>query len=158
VTSVAASPLSAHGISIELPPRWSGRVFRHHGGGATLHAGDFQLPLDDGQFGDRSTALMPAGACFMALTEYLPGAGLRPGDGLFAASRVPRVLDPTAFSSAGLAHPRPGQAGMQRFFTAAGRPFCLYAVLSGPRIERRGQLAALSHVLRSLRIHAAGGS
>jgi hypothetical protein len=146
--------LEAHGLRIELPRGWSGRVFKHPGGGATMHAGDFQLPLDDGEFGDRSTALMPSGASFLVLTEYQPGAGLEPGEGLFASRRVPTTLDPTAFSPRGLAHPRPGQAGVQHFFTAAGRPFCLYVVLSGPRSERRRQLSALGRMLRSLRVHA----
>jgi hypothetical protein len=95
---------------------------------------------------------MPHGSSFLALTEYRPGAGLEPGRGLFASRRIPRSLDPTAFSHTGLAHPRTGQAGMQEFFTAAGRPFCLYVVVSGPRAERRRQLAALSAVLRSLRV------
>jgi hypothetical protein len=145
--------LEAHGVQVDLPRGWSGRVFKRPAGGATLHAGDFQLPLDDGEFGDRSTALMPAGASFLALTEYRPGAGLEPGAGLFASHRLPATLDPTAFSSRGLAHPRPGQAGVQHFFTAAGRPFCLYVVVSGPRSERRRQVAMLGHVLRTLRVH-----
>jgi hypothetical protein len=128
-------------------------VFKRAAGGATLHAGDFQLPLDDGEFGDHSTAVMPSGGSFLTVTEYRPGAGLTPGQGLFAPRRMPTTLDPTAFSSRGLAHPRPGQAGAQHFFTTAGRPFCLYVVVSGPRSERRRQLAVLGHVLRSLRIH-----
>lgn len=144
--------LAAHGLRVELPRGWSGRVFRRGAGGATLHAGDFQLPFDDGEFGDLSTSLMPAGASFLALTEYLPGAGLEAGQGLFASRRIPTTLDPTAFRRTGLAHPRSGQAGMQHFFTSAGRPFCLYVVVSGPRSERHRQLAALSAVLRSLRI------
>lgn len=144
--------LEAHGIRVELPGGWSGRVFRRHAGGATLHAGNFQLPLEDGEFGDRSTAHMPGAGCFLALAEYRVGAGLQPGKGLFASRRIPHTLDPTAFSSTRLAHPRPGQAGMQHFFTASGRPFCLYVVLAGPRIERRRQLAAIAGVLRSLRI------
>jgi hypothetical protein len=147
--------LEAHGLRVELPPGWSGRVFKRPAGGATLHAGDFRLPLEDGEFGDRSTALMPAGASFLALTEYLPGAGLRAGEGLFAPRRIPRALDPTAFSPAGLAHPRPGQLGTQHFFTAAGRPLCLYVVVSGPRTARRQKLAAISGVLRSLHVHPA---
>lgn len=145
--------LEAHGLRIELPRGWSGRVFKRPAGGATLHAGDFQLPLDDGEFGDASTAAMPPGASFLALTEYRLGAGLEPGEGLFASRRMPTTLDPTGFSSRGLAHPRPGQAGMQHFFTAAGRPFCLYLVVSGPRSERPRQLAVLGHILRSLRVH-----
>ena len=150
--------LEAHGLRVELPRGWSGRVFRRPGGGATLHAGNFQLPLEDGEFGDRSTAQMPAAGAFLALAEYVAGAGLEPGKGLFASRRTPHTLDPTAFRTTGLAHPRPGQAGMQHFFTTAGRPFCLYVVLSGPRGERRRQLAALSAVLRSLRIHGTGRS
>ena len=60
--------LKAHGLRIELPRGWSGRVFKRPAGGATLHAGDFQLPLDDGEFGDRSTGMMPIGSSFLALT------------------------------------------------------------------------------------------
>lgn len=147
------SVVEAHGLRIELPRGWSGRVFKRAGGGATLHAGDFQIPLDDGEFGDHSTAVMPSGGSFLVLTEYQPGAGLEPGQGLFASAKFPITLDPTAFSPRGLAHPRPGQAGTQHFFTAAGRPFCLYVVVSGPRSERRRQLAVLSHMLGSLRVH-----
>ena len=127
-------------------------MFRRPAGGATLNAGDFELPLDDGEFGDQSTAVMPPGATFLALTEYRPGAGLEPGRGLFASRRIPTALDPTSFSARGMAHPRPGQLGRQEFFTAAGRPFCLYVVLSGARTERRRQLATVAVVLRSLRI------
>jgi hypothetical protein len=144
--------LEAHGLRIDLPRGWSGRVFKRSAGGATLHAGDFQLPVDDGEFGDQSTGLMPSGSAFLALTEYRPGAGLEPGKGLFASRRIPRTLDPTNLKTTGLAHPRPGQAGAQHFFTVAGRPFCLYVVVSGARAERRRQLAALGVVLRSLRI------
>ena len=144
--------LEAHGLRIELPRGWSGRVFKRPAGGATLQAGDFELALDDGEFGDQSTAVMPSGATFLALTEYRPGAGIEPGRGLFAPRRVPTVLDPTSFSARGMAHARPGQAGRQEFFTASERPFCLYVVISGARGERGPRLAALGVILRSLRI------
>jgi hypothetical protein len=144
--------LAAHGLRIELPRGWSGRIFKRPRGGATLHTGDFELPLDDGEFGDQSTAAMPAGATFLALTEYHPGAGLEPGRGLFASRRIPTSLDPTSFSARGMAHPRPGQVGTQEFFTAGRRPFCLYVVVSGARTDRRRQLMTIGVVLRSLRI------
>lgn len=144
--------LRAHGMSVELPRGWSGRVFRAADGLATLHAGDFQLPLDDGEFGDLSTGAMPSVATFLAVTEYQAGDGLTPGVGLFAPKRVPLPLDPTEFGTTRLQHPRPGQVGAQHFFTASGRPFCMYAVVAGPRHGRRGQLLALDRVLRSLRI------
>ena len=143
--------LSAHRIHLELPPGWSGRAFSREGL-ARVHAGDFPLALGDGEFGDQSTGRMPAAATFMALAEYRAGAGLEPGRGLFASRKLPLPLDPTAFSATGLAHPRPGQAGMQHFFTHAGRPFCLYVVLAGPRSGRRRRLLVADRVLRSLRI------
>jgi hypothetical protein len=148
--------LRAHGIHVELPRGWSGRVFRAADGVATLHAGDFQLPLDDGEFGDLSTAVMPDTATFLALTEYEPGDGLTPGVGLFARKRIPLPLDPTEFGASRLQHPRPGQIGAQHFFTASGRPFCMYAVIAGPRHGRRHQLLALDGVLRSLQIEPRG--
>jgi hypothetical protein len=144
--------LAAHGIHVELPKGWSGRVFSRGDGVATLHVGNFTLALGDGEFGDRSTGAMSDGATFVALTEYRPGSGLAPGSGLFASRRIPRRLDPSSLNRTGLAHPRPGQVGAQHFFTVSGRPFCLYVVLAGQRGTRRRQLAALEHVWRSVEI------
>jgi hypothetical protein len=144
--------LDAHGLRVELPRGWSGRLFARAHDVATLHAGSFPVALRDGEFGDHSTALMPHEASFLALTEYRPGGGLAPGHGLFASRRLPRRLDPSTFSVSGLAHPRPGQAGMQHFFTARGRPFCLYVVIAGRGTTRRHQLAVLDHVLGTVKI------
>jgi hypothetical protein len=146
--------IEAHGLAVELPHGWSGRIFRLAGGGATLHAGTYALPHDASSFGDASTAAIPAGGSFLALTEYLPDAGLEPGAGLFAARRFPRPLDPTSFSTRKLAHARPGQAATQHFFTASRRPFCLYVVISAgtSRADRRAQLHSLNLVLASVRI------
>jgi hypothetical protein len=149
--------LEAHGMRIELPRGWSGRVFRRSRHTATLHAGDFQLPLQDGEFGGRSTSQMPGVGSFLALTEYRAGSGLQPGIGLFAHDGIRLPLEPTRFGANRLAHPHPGHVGMQHFFTSAERPFCLYVVLSGPRTVRRRQLLVLDHVLRSLRIAKPAG-
>lgn len=144
--------LDAHGVRVVLPRGWSGRLFSRRAGLATLHAASFQLALEDGEFGDASTGLMRPGASFIALTEYAPGAGLEPGSGLFASRRLERPLDPTRFARTALAHPRPGQAGMQQFFTVAERPWCLYVVLAGGLKHRRRQLATVDHVLGSLHV------
>lgn len=143
--------LAAHGLQIQLPRGWSGRVFSRSSRVATLHVGSFPIALSDGEFGDRSTARLPPGGAFIALTEYRPGDGLEPGKGLFARHKLPLPLDPANFARTGLAHPRPGQSGVQHFFTASGRPLCLYVVL-GPTAHRRRQLASVDHVLRSLQI------
>jgi hypothetical protein len=144
--------LEAHGLTVELPRGWSGRVFSGSGDLATLHAGNFQLALRDGEFGDASTGSMPEPSAFVAVTEYAPGDGLSPGEGLFAPRRIPLPLDPMSFGTRRLAHRRPGQVGTQHFFTASGRPLCMYAVIAGPRSARRGELLALDRVLRSLRV------
>lgn len=146
--------IEAHGIAVELPRGWSGRIFRVGGGGATLHAGNFTTTLDDSSFGDASTGAIPAGGAFLALTEYLPGAGLEPGAGLFAPRRIPRPLDPASFSHRKLAHARPGQLATQHFFTASRRPLCLYVVIAAEpsRVGRRAQLEAVNRVLASVRV------
>lgn len=145
--------LEAHGVQVELPRGWSGRVFSRSDGLATLHAGDFQLPLDENStFGIRSTSAMPSGASFITLKEYRPGGGLTPGMGLFQSSGIPLPLDPSSFAANRLARPRPGHSGMQHFFTASERPFCLYVVLDGERIDRGRQLRRVDLVLRTLQI------
>ena len=148
--------LAAHGMHVKLPSGWSGRIFSREGRTATLHAGNYPLALSDGGVGNRSTSVMHAGASFIALTEYEAGSGLEPRSGLFSPRRLPLPLHSGAFAASKLAHPRPGQAGMQHFFTASDRPLCLYVVVAGPRSGRRRQLAIVSHVLRSLRIEARG--
>ncbi len=143
--------LEAHGVRIELPRGWSGRLYRRESS-TTLHAATYPLALNDGEFGDRSTAAIPAAGCFLALTEYRPGGDLRPGEGLFAAGRLDLPLDPVALSTRSLAHPRPGQAGLQQFATLAGRPFCLYVVAAGDRGARRRAILHADRVLRTLEV------
>jgi hypothetical protein len=149
--------LEAHGIAVSLPPGWSGRVFHRPGSGATLHAADFPLVLSDGEFGDASTGHMRPGASFLALVEYLPGAGLEPGEGLFAPHRIKLPLDPTAFGTSRLAHARSHQVGAQQFFTRGGRPFCLYVVLAGDARQRRRQLPVLDRLLGTLNVTPSAG-
>lgn len=147
--------LERGGVAVTLPAGWSGRLFTSESGEVTVHAGSFQIALQDGQFGDRSTGLIPAGGAFLALTEYNAGAGLTPGTGLFEDSRMPVPLDPTSFSRRRLQHARAGQTGAQHFFTIAARPLCLYVVLSGDKTATPGRhprIAAVNALLRSLRI------
>jgi hypothetical protein len=125
--------LSAHGISVELPDGWEGKIYRRRGGDPTLHAANYALPGWDGDFGSMATEQMPLNGSFLVITEYRPGQGLEPGKGLFAARALPLPLDPRQFRSKTLHIGRRGQLGFQHFFTAAGRPFCLYAVMKPKR-------------------------
>lgn len=156
--------IEAHGIAVEVPDGWEARIFRHPGGEPTLHAGSFPLPHSDGEFGSRATAAMPSGAAFLALTEYRPDRELRPGTGIFASPAPPSALADGDFHPRTLLIARAGQEGLQRFFTAQGRPFCLYVVRHAPREQTAHEAAAaaaraarhlggLTSLLGSLRIH-----
>jgi hypothetical protein len=153
-----SSVLKAHGIAVALPRGWEGRIYRRPGGDPTLHAASYALPHADGDFGSEATARMPAGGSFLALTEYRPGKGLVPGEGLFAAAEIPLPLDPRHFHHRTLHIGRPGQAGFQHFFTREGRPFCLYAVIStrpAPRAtaaRAKQRIHEVNHVLASVAI------
>jgi hypothetical protein len=144
-----SSRLAAHALAIELTPGWEGRIYRRHGGDPILHAANFPLPDSDGDFGSGATGRMPSGGCFIALTEYRPGDGLEPGRGLFAPSALPLPLSARDFHHRTLQVGRPGQAGMQHFFTTDGRPFFLYAVVRRPAGARHATAAA-EHQVRSM--------
>jgi hypothetical protein len=154
--------LSGHGIEIDLPRGWDGRIFRRQGGDATLHAGNFPLPTSDGDFGSGATARMPHGGALLVVKEYRAGPRLTPGTGLFASRSIPLPLHAGHFHPRSLQVGRPGQAGFQHFFTIAGRPFCIYAVVkaapAGSTIASgaHGQVAQLSHLASSLRFHRLG--
>jgi len=151
--------LAAHGITVELPDGWDGRIYRLAGGAPILHAASFALPASDGDFGSSATGVMPDGGAFFALKEYVPDRRLHPGRGLFAARALRAPLDARRFHPRALQVGRRGQAGMQHFFTAGERPFCLYAVISTIRAQAHaasvpGRLDELNQVVSSLAIGA----
>jgi len=121
--------IAAHGIELDLPSGWEGRIYRLAGGDPVLHAATFALPTRDGDFGSGATGIMPPHGAFLALKEYRPGPRLVPGVGLFAPRSIPLPLHRERFHPRALQVGRAGQAGFQHFFTASGRPCCLYAVV-----------------------------
>ena len=162
--------IEGHDIGIELPPGWDGRVrsrprtelplgssitqsfatpLRSHL--VTAHAANFALPPGDGDFGTGATAAMPADGVFASLVEYQPGGGLEPGVGLYEPQGLPRGLAPSDFHPDAMLRAQPGQAGAQRFFTAAGRPFCLFAVI-GSRRRARALVPQVNALLAGVRI------
>jgi hypothetical protein len=146
------SVVDAFGLSVDVPAGWEARGFRHPGGEPTIHVANFTLPPSDGEFGTRATGHMREGSIFITVTEYRLG----PGDadrGIFAAD-VPRSVSLDAFSGRTLLLPRPGQRGLQRFFSTAGRGFCLYVVLRS-QAGATPLVAAANACLRSLVVRPA---
>jgi len=142
--------ISAHGLDVDVPSGWEGRIrkqhlpitpagshgtqFRAH---AVLHAADFVLPEERGDFGSGAVETMQPGHAFIALVEYNTSSV---GTALFASGAgMPRHLRTDDFNPRQLQRTIPGQAGTQRFFVEEGRAFCLYVVL--------GSMAARGHVV-----------
>jgi hypothetical protein len=139
--------LARHGLEVRVPPGWEGKVFRLPGTGATLHAANFALPAHDGSFGATAVSEMADDGVFVAVVEFsarLAGRGLFAHQG-FAGLRA-REASPRSMQRL-----VPGRAGVQRFFTAGGRAFCLYAVV-GSRPSREVLIGRANDLLRSVRV------
>jgi hypothetical protein len=146
--------ISGYGITVDLPPGWEGRIYRRPEGDPTLHAGNFSLPVEDGDFGTRALDAMRSGGVFLVATEYDRALA---GVGLFS-QEAPVPLPATSELNAwALLRVRPGQFGIQRFMTVGGRAFCVYVVV-GTVPGTSALLAAANRVLRSLAIAPVGQS
>ena len=140
--------ISGHGIAIDLPDGWEGVIYRREGGYPVLHAGDFALPAGDGDFGIKAIRTMRDDGAFVAMVEYDPAIG---GHGLFSAHDSPWPLQTRDPQPRAMQRTIPGRAGVQRFFTAKGRPFCLYLVV-GTAAGRAGPVQRANRVMDSIRI------
>jgi hypothetical protein len=140
--------IAGYGIQIDLPRGWEGKIYRRPEGDPTVHAGNFPLPAQDGDFGSAAVSGMPANGLFIALTEYRHEDAARQ---LFAATGLPLPIAPSDLDSHALQRTLPGQSGVQRFFTQSGRPFCLYLVV-GSSPTRDKLVEEANRVLRTLSI------
>lgn len=148
--------VTGHGLSIDAPGGWEARIFKRPGGGPVLHLATFPLRESDGDYGAAATGRMAGDDVFLALLEFLPDAGIRPGTGLFAAAGRPRPAA-AEFLANQLQVTRPGQLGWQRFYTEGERARCLYAVVMPAQRSRDQLVACLDDVLATLRSADAGG-
>jgi hypothetical protein len=141
---------AAHGLAIDVPLGWEARIVRRAQSAPYLHVASFAIHADSGQFGASVTARMGPDGAFAALVEYLVDDHVRPASGLFRARGWQPRLRVGEFSHDRLQVMRPGHLGAQRFFTAAGRPFCLYAVVSPARRRPAQLIGELSAVLATV--------
>jgi hypothetical protein len=156
--------IAAHGLAIEPAPGWDARIrLLTHTLDAlvtsliwdltahpVLHAADYPLGEQRGDFGSGVVEHMGPANAFVALVEYHPDSTRTP---LFAAAGPPRQISVDAFSPQQLQRTIRGQAGVQRFFSANGRAFCLYAVI-GSMANRVNCVAKVNDTLRRIEIAA----
>jgi hypothetical protein len=131
--------LSAVGLTIDTPAGWDARIFRRPAQGAetthaVLHAANFALPAGAGDYGDGAVQLMGPSSALVVLVEFHPTST---STALFAAQGLPLPLHADDASRSTLQHAMGGQAGIQRFFSLAGRAWCLYAVLGSFDLRRQ---------------------
>jgi hypothetical protein len=162
--------LTGHGFAVSLPSGWEGRIgLRGAPVGVAavasapqvrqapavldpavgiarpvVHLANFGLPSERGDFGSGAVGLMGPRHVLLVLFEHGPESV---GTALFKAEGMP-MPQPHQFHPNTLQRRIPGQLGYQRFFTHAGRAFCLYAVLGSAHdvpamaAEARSVLAA----------------
>lgn len=137
-------------ISVDLPPRWEGRIFDRVPGGegtSVVHIANFALPPNVAHYGGGAVERMGAQDAFASILEFGVSSVEQP---LFASSGLPR-LTPALFDQAVLQRGLPGQSGVQRFFNQADRAYCLYAVLGAHEMRWRS-VPALAQALRGVRL------
>jgi hypothetical protein len=155
--------LEDDGVRVELGMGWDGQIRRRTAGiqlaghaarvpppptgGAVVHLANFALPREVGDFGGGVVADMRAPHILVNLVEYDDASR---GTALFAAQGIP-TLGPRDFAPDTMQRTIAGQSGAQRFFTAAGRPFCLYVVL-GSHLRRFRTGPVLAAALRGIQI------
>ncbi len=147
--------LTGSRMQIDLPAGWEGQIDEGLGlldDGAVrptvAHLANFPLPPGRGDFGGGAIEVMRPGDALVVLFEYGPESA---GTELFSAEGIPRFVQSKDFDRDVLHASVSGMSGVQRFFTVAGRPFCLYVVV-GSHIDRADVLPAINSVLAKLEV------
>ncbi len=147
--------LQRQGLATDLPRGWDGRIYQRASdkAGTTqqiLHAGNFALPTQRGDYGSGAVEVMRGGDVFVALLEFDREAA---GTALFAREGLPTPVSASSFSPNRLQRSLPGQGGCQFFFTTEGRAFCLYVVL-GSYANRDRLVAQVNRLLATITVTA----
>jgi len=145
------------GITVAPPSGWDATIYRRPPGPGEqtfpiVHAATVALPVQRGDYGAGLVERLGYSDVFVALLEFGPDAADTP---LFAA--VPEVpqLSPASYRPRQLQRTIAGQAGVQRFFTVAGRAFCLYSVIGSIANSVKASTQA-NQCITSLHISSSG--
>ena len=141
------------GFEVDLPDGWDGRIYRRgdHAradAGRTLHAANFPLPLDRGDYGGGVHEQMEDDAVLVTLLEFDPGNSDR---ALFKQRGLPMPLRPESFSPAAMPRTVPGKAGAQFFFSIGDRAFSMFIVI-GSYSNRARLVSMVNSVVGTLQI------
>ncbi len=148
------------GITIDLPDGWDAEIYRRFANtsalaadgtgeqtNAVLHAANFALPAERGDFGSGGVEIMRAGDILIVLFEY---NRRDVGQALFETVGLPLPLAAEDFDPNSMQRPLTGLVGVQRFFQASGRAWCLYVVVADT--DREALVASANELLASIDI------
>ena len=155
------SSLAAHGVSVDVPAGWEAELSTQPDPAmldpglkfsdtslVVVHAANFSLPAERGDYGSGAVEIMDRGGIFAALIEFDRASATSK---LFAHEGFPTRLEPADFAPDQLHLSLPGQAGLQRFFHVGLRAFCLYTVI-GSYSMRSVLVPELNRMLAGLSI------
>ncbi len=147
--------MTRQGLEIELPDGWDARIYRREADGAAddvtrraLHAANFALPTNLGDYAVGAIERMSTGDVLVVLLEFDPD---RAGLGLFRNEGLPTGLSAGDFSPTAMPRAIPGRTAAQWFFSLGGRAFCLYVVL-GSHAGRADAMPLVNQVVQTLKV------
>lgn len=151
--SVGPPRLTSAGLSISPPSGWEAAIYTRPAlpGQRTypvIHAATVPLPPVRGDFGGGLVETLGADDVFVGVLEFGPDAV---GTALFSTVKGIPGLTPSGFHPKALQRIIAGQAGVQRYFTASGRAFCLYSVI-GSFANRIPLTSRANQVIGSLQV------
>jgi hypothetical protein len=145
--------LADRGLAVDVPSGWEGRIFVPAVAPPAvnlpvLHVSSVALPPARSSYASEAGPSLGGSGALAAIIEFEPALA---GVGLFAASGIPSRISPSELDPAALQLPARNQGGVQRFFSSAGRAFCLYVIAGlDPGLDRR--LASLNGVIATVEI------
>jgi hypothetical protein len=155
--------LEAHGVGVEVPVGWEAELTTvdedplitnavnfSASPRVLLHAANFALPVERGDYGSGAVEIMDSGSVLVVVMEFDRASA---STALFAHEGMPDTLTVDDFSTQQLQRPQHNQSGAQRFFHVGDRAFCLYVVL-GSHTLRGVLVEEANRIIRSLRIDA----
>ena len=153
--------LAAHGVSMDVPAGWEAELSTQPDPAVldvglkspprplvVVHAANFSLPAERGDYGSGAVEIMDRNGIFAALIEFDRASATSK---LFSHEGFPTRLEPADFAPDQLHLSLPGQAGLQQFFHVGSRAFCLYAVI-GSYARRRLLVPELNRLLSTMSV------
>jgi hypothetical protein len=151
--------LADRGLALDVPRGWEARIFVPSLPPPAinlpvLHVSSVALPPARSSYAPEVGPAVGSSGAFAALVEFEPALA---DVGLYAARGMPLPIRSVDLDPAALQLPELDQGGLQRFFSLAGRAFCLY-VIAGLGAGMEGRLGSLNGALASVEISPVGAT